>query len=62
MNGTQDDGVGLVADSGRIDSYGMVGMHERAASIGAQLTTESSSNGTVVKVGLRQPQGAGQWD
>ena len=58
----RDDGVGLVANRGRIDSYGMVGMHERAASIGAQLTTESSPDGTVVSVGLRQPEGAGQWD
>ena len=58
----RDDGIGLVANPGRIDSYGMVGMRERAASIGAQLTTESSPSGTVVRVGLRQPEGAGQWD
>lgn len=57
-----DDGIGLATNSARADSYGMVGMHERAASIGAQLTTESSPGGTVVRVGLRQPQGAGQWD
>ncbi len=57
-----DDGIGLTEQSGRLDSYGMVGMRERATSIGAQLTTESSPNGTVVRVGLRQPQGAAQWD
>lgn len=58
----RDDGVGLAVDSPRIDSYGMMGMRERAASIGAQLTTESSPSGTVIRIGLRQPQGARQWD
>ena len=58
----RDNGVGLTPDAARIDSYGMMGMRERAASIGAQLTTESSPSGTVIRVGLRQPQGARQWD
>ena len=57
-----DNGVGLAATGGRNDSYGMVGMRERAASIGAKLTTESSPNGTVIQVSLRQHKGAGQWE
>ena len=58
----RDNGVGLSAGGGRVDSYGMIGMRERAASIGGELTAESSPSGTVIRVGLRQPQGARQWD
>jgi len=58
----RDNGIGLSAGGGRVDSYGMLGMRERAASIGAELTAESSPSGTVIRVGLRQPQGARQWD
>jgi signal transduction histidine kinase len=37
-----DDGKGFpVGDAGRLDSYGILGMRERAASIGAQLHLES---------------------
>ena len=56
----RDNGVGLTGP-GRIDSYGMRGMRERAATIGAQLTTDSSPTGTVIRVGLRQPKGARAW-
>ncbi len=50
-----DNGVGLQPGSGRADSYGMVGMRERAESIDAVLTTETSSAGTVIRVELRRP-------
>jgi signal transduction histidine kinase len=37
-----DDGKGFpIGDAGRLDSYGILGMRERAASIGAQLHLES---------------------
>ncbi len=58
----RDNGVGLVVGSGRVDSYGMRGMRERASSIGAQMTTESSPTGTVIRVGLHQPKGIRRWD
>ncbi len=39
----RDDGRGLPLNSqGRIDSYGMLGMRERAAAVGAQLSVEST--------------------
>ena len=57
----RDNGVGLLFGSGRVDSYGMRGMRERAATIGAQLTTDSSPTGTVIRVGLHQPKGAREW-
>ena len=57
-----DDGVGLIPDQQRPDSYGLIGMRERAVSIGALLTTDTSPAGTTVRVVLRQPEGAHQWD
>ena len=57
-----DDGVGLTPGQARTDSYGLIGMRERAVSIGARLTTETSQDGTTVRVVLRQPEGANQWD
>ena len=46
-----DDGVGFaVGKAGRLDSYGLMGMRERADSIGAQLTLASEpSRGTRVR-------------
>ena len=46
-----DDGVGFgVGRSGRLDSYGLMGMRERAASIGARLDIESSpGHGTRIR-------------
>jgi len=46
-----DDGVGFgVGRSGRLDSYGLTGMRERAASIGARLDIESSpGHGTRIR-------------
>lgn len=58
----RDNGVGMLFGSGRVDSYGLRGMRERAASIGAQMTTESSPAGTVIQVVLHQPKGVRQWD
>lgn len=49
-----DDGVGFVRGSaGRLDSYGILGMRERAASIGARFEIESQpQRGTTVRVTL----------
>lgn len=48
-----DDGVGLDRTTARSDSYGMLGMRERAASIGAHLELESEpGGGTAVRVSL----------
>jgi signal transduction histidine kinase len=46
-----DDGIGFgVGRSGRLDSYGLTGMRERAASIGARLDIESSpGHGTRIR-------------
>ena len=46
-----DDGVGFEAGrSGRLDSYGILGMRERAASIGASLDVSGVSGvGTTVR-------------
>jgi len=46
-----DDGDGFpVGRSGRLDSYGLVGMRERAAAIGAKLEVESSpGHGTRIR-------------
>lgn len=62
-NGTEgrlevaDDGIGFpVGKAGRLDSYGLLGMRERAASIGATLVVESEmGRGTRVRctVGAR---------
>ncbi len=51
-----DDGVGIDATTARLDSYGMMGMRERAASIGARLEIESApSAGTTVRVTMNNP-------
>jgi signal transduction histidine kinase len=49
-----DDGIGFpVGKAGRLDSYGLLGMRERAASIGATLKVDSSpGKGTRVRCGL----------
>ncbi|MFZ6002388.1 MAG: GAF domain-containing sensor histidine kinase [Actinomycetota bacterium] len=49
-----DDGVGFpVTTAGRLDSYGILGMRERAASIGATLTIDSQpGKGTRVRCAL----------
>ncbi len=52
-----DDGSGFpVGRAGRLDSYGLLGMRERAASIGAALDVESSpGHGTRVRCTLTPP-------
>ena len=51
-----DDGVGLDANSARVDSYGIMGMKERATSIGARLELESTpGEGTQVRVTVSNP-------
>ena len=51
----RDDGTGMpLGRVGRLDSYGMLGMRERAASIGASLSVESiPRRGVTVRVTLR---------
>ncbi len=45
-----DDGKGFGAGAGRADSYGMLGIRERAAAIGARLEMESSpGQGTLIR-------------
>jgi len=46
-----DDGRGFtLGESGRVDSYGLVGMRERAASIGASMEVESApGEGTTIR-------------
>jgi signal transduction histidine kinase len=46
-----DDGIGFpVGSAGRLDSYGILGMRERAASIGATLSFDSQpGKGTRVR-------------
>jgi signal transduction histidine kinase len=58
----RDNGVGMLFGAGRVDSYGIKGMRERADAIGAKMTTESSPTGTVIRVGLHQPKGSTTWD
>ncbi|MEO6124803.1 MAG: histidine kinase [Ilumatobacteraceae bacterium] len=58
----RDNGVGMLFGAGRVDSYGIRGMRERANAIGATMTTDSSTTGTVIRVGLRQPKGTSSWD
>jgi signal transduction histidine kinase len=50
----RDDGIGMPDGRvGRLDSYGMLGMRERAASIGAKLSVESAPRrGVTVRVAL----------
>lgn len=49
-----DDGIGFpIGTAGRLDSYGILGMRERAASIGATLTVDSEpGKGTRVRCAL----------
>jgi len=49
-----DDGIGFpVGQAGRLDSYGLLGMRERAASIGATLTVQSEpGKGTRIRCAL----------
>lgn len=49
-----DDGIGFpVGTAGRLDSYGILGMRERASSIGATLTVDSEAGkGTRVRCAL----------
>ena len=49
-----DDGRGFaIGKSGRIDSYGLVGMRERASSVGAAFEVESTSGqGTTIRCTL----------
>jgi signal transduction histidine kinase len=55
-----DDGVGFDRRRGREDSYGMVGMRERATTIGATLEIRSARGaGTTVRVVL-DPQDGGR--
>jgi signal transduction histidine kinase len=51
----RDNGSGMpVGSAGRLDSYGMLGMRERAASIGATLAIDSiPREGVTVRVSLR---------
>ncbi len=58
----RDNGIGMLFGSGRVDSYGIRGMRERATAIGAEMTTESSPTGTVIRVGLYPPKGMSSWD
>ena len=54
-----DDGRGFtLGESGRVDSYGLVGMRERAASIGASMEVESAPDaGTTIRcVVVSQPE------
>lgn len=55
--GVRDDGVGLPFGRGtRLDSYGMLGMRERATSIGATLSVDSvPRRGVTVRAELRPP-------
>ncbi len=49
----RDDGVGFERASGRADSYGIVGMRERATSVGARFEIESEpGHGTSIRITL----------
>ena len=52
-----DDGCGFVRDgAGRLDSFGLVGMRERADAIGAALEIDTGpGRGTTIRCCLRQP-------
>jgi signal transduction histidine kinase len=55
-----DDGVGFERGQGRIDSYGLLGMRERATAIGASLEIVSSpGKGTTVRCSVKQPEQEG---
>ncbi len=50
-----DNGKGFSASAGRLDSYGVLGMRERASSIGASFDlTSSPGEGTTVRCSLEQ--------
>ena len=53
----RDDGKGMpLGRVGRLDSYGMLGMRERASSIGAALSVDSiPGRGVTVRVSVRNP-------
>ena len=55
-----DDGRGFaIGESGRIDSYGLVGMRERASSVGAAFEVESKpGEGTTIRCTLAGPEAA----
>jgi signal transduction histidine kinase len=55
----RDNGAGLpIGSAGRMDSYGMLGMRERAASIGAKLAVDSvPREGVTVRASLRTAPG-----
>ena len=58
-----DDGVGIEGSQIRADSYGMIGMRERASRIGAELTVRvPSKGGTEIRVELLPAGGSRQWD
>jgi signal transduction histidine kinase len=49
----RDDGVGLDATNARPDSYGLIGMRERASRLGAELSVRSlEGGGTEVRLEL----------
>lgn len=49
----RDDGRGFALGAGRSDSYGMLGLRERASAIGARLDIDSAvGRGTVVRCRL----------
>ncbi|MEO5678351.1 MAG: GAF domain-containing sensor histidine kinase [Acidimicrobiales bacterium] len=56
-----DDGRGFVkGSSGRLDSYGLVGMRERADAIGAALDIDTApGRGTTIRCSLLQPEHEG---
>ena len=59
----RDDGVGIGGTPMRPDSYGMVGMRERAANIGATLTARRhESGGTEIRVDMQMGEGIERWD
>ncbi|HEY7625617.1 MAG TPA: histidine kinase [Ilumatobacteraceae bacterium] len=59
----RDDGVGLGLHTSRADSYGIIGMRERAARIGAELSIRPSvRGGTEIQVHLRTDDRRQRWD
>ena len=59
----RDDGVGIGGTPTRPDSYGMVGMRERAANIGATLSARRhESGGTEIRVDMQMGEGIVRWD
>lgn len=59
----RDDGVGIGGTPMRPDSYGMVGMRERAANIGATLSARRhDSGGTEIILDVLSGEGIERWD